>query len=217
MTGARCSLAVAAAACSPRPRPRAFPVGFLAPVSPRVAAAASRAGLLVAVQAPAGAATVSAAVPPLNGSGEVTADWSRLRFLAALAIAKGASGIFFLLPETPAGRDYLEYAEESQSVDRVVRALLAMRPILEGGAPAPAFAVPGGVEARAWTFRGRRYVLLVNPSADGLPLDEASLEPWRALFAVRSDPRYVLSFCGSNRCLPAGGVLWLEGRLSPEL
>jgi hypothetical protein len=209
--------AFAAAACSPRPR-RPFALGFLAPVSPRVADAARRAGLEIAAQAPAGAAAVSAAVPRAGGGGEVTADWSRLRFLTARAIAEGSSGIFLRLPKTPAGRDYLEYVEESQSVDRVLRELLSMRPILQGGEPAAApFPVPAGMELRAWTYQGRRYVLLVNPTGAPLPLQQRSLEPWRALFAVRADAREVLNACGPDRCLSPNGTLWLEGRLLPEL
>ena len=207
---------LAAAACSPEPR-RAFPVGFLEPVSPRVAAQAKRSGLATAEQAPTGAAVVSAALPVNGGSGEVTADRSRLRFLTARAVAAGSAGVFFTLPRTPAGHDLLEFTEEWQAVDRVSRELLSMRPMLEGGAPAPApFAVPAGVELRSWLFRGRRYVLLVNPSGGPLPLDEASLGPWRALFAVRSDARELLPPCGMGHCLPPEGVLWLEGRLLPE-
>jgi hypothetical protein len=204
---------VAAAACSRAPG-RPFAVGFLLPVSPRVAASAGSLGLELAAQASPGAASVSAAVPLKNRRGEVTADWYRLRFLTDRAVAEGASGIFFRLPRTPAGRDYLEYVEESQSVDRMLRELVAVLPILRRGAPAAApFAVPAGLDLRAWTYAGRPYVLLVNPSGAPRPLEARTLEPWRALFAVRADPRESLVPCGARQCLPAGGVLWLEGRL----
>ena len=207
---------LAASACSPEPR-RAFPVGFLEPVSPLVAAEARRLGLAVAAQAPAGAAVVSAALPVKGGSGEVAQDWARLRFLAARAVVMGSSGVFLRLPRTAPGHDLLEYVEEWQAVDRVSRELLELRPMLEGGAPAAApFPVPAGVELRAWAFRGRRYVLLVNPSGAAQPLDERNLRPWRALFAVRSDARQALPACGPDVCLPSEGVLWLEGRLLPE-
>ena len=209
--------ALAAAACSREPR-RAFPVGFLEPVSPRVAGEAARLGLQIAARAPAGAAEVSAAIPVKGGSGEVAADRSTLRFLTARAIAAGSAGVFLRLPRAAAGRDLVDYPEEWQAVERVALELLAVRPVIEAGAPAPApFAVPNGVELRAWTFQGRRYVLLVNSSGGPLTLEERSLAPWRALFAVRSDPRQDLVSCGSGACLPPEGVLWLEGRLLPDL
>lgn len=209
--------AAAAAACSPAPR-RPFPVGFLLPVSPRVATAARRMGLEVAERAPDGAAAVSAAAPARKGGGEVTLDWARLRFAAARAVVEGASGIFFRLPAAPATHDYLEFDEESQSVDRVVRELLDMRPILRGGELAAApFAVPSGIETRAWIYAGRRYVLLVNSSGRPLPLTPDDLEPWRSLFSARADAREALEGCGENRCLASGGVLWLEGRLLPGI
>jgi hypothetical protein len=216
VTRAALLVVLAAAACSPRPR-RAFPIGLLEPVSPRVAAEASRLGLEVAASAPAGAARVPAAVP-VRGGGEVAADRAALRFLTARAIADGSAGVFLSLPRVPAGRDLLDYVEEWQAVDRVVRELLAVRPILEGGAAAPApFAVAAGLEVRAWTFHGRRYLLIDNPSALALPLEPRSLVPWRALFAVRSDARQILPACGKDRCLRPGGVLWLEGRLLPDV
>jgi hypothetical protein len=206
-----------AAACSPEPR-RAFAVGLLEPVSPRLAAEARRLGVDLVAQAPPGAAVVSAALSVKGVSGEVAADWATLRFQTARAITSGAAGVFIRLPRTPAGHDLLEYVEEWQAVERVLRELLAVRPILRGGAPAPApFAVPAGIELRAWTFHGRRYALLVNSSGISVPLETASLLPWRALFAVRSDARELLPPCGLNRCLPPEGVLWLEGRLLPEL
>jgi hypothetical protein len=209
--------ALAAAACSREPR-RAFPVGLLEPVSPGVAGEAARLGLEVAPQAPPGAAEVSAAISVKGGSGEVAADWPALRFRTARAITGGSAGVFLRLPRAPAGRDLLDYAEEWQAVERVARELLALRPIIRDGAPAPApFAVPAGIELRAWTFQGRRYAVLVNSSAGPVPLDERILAPWRALFAVRSDARQDLAACGAGVCLPPEGVLWLEGRLLPEL
>jgi hypothetical protein len=208
--------ALLAAACSPEPR-RAFRLGFLEPVSSRVAAEAWRLGLEISPQAPPDAAEVSAA-RPVKGGGEVAVDWARLRFLTARAIAGGAAGVFLRLPRTPAGHDLLEYTEEWQTVDRVTRELLAMRQVVQDGAVVPApFAVPAGMEFRVWTFRGRRYVLLVNPSGHPLPLEQGSLVPWRALFTVRSDARQVLIACGKDVCLPPDGVLWLEGRLLPGI
>jgi hypothetical protein len=208
--------AALSAACSPEPR-RAFPIGFLGPVSPRVAAEAARLGLEVSDRPPAQASVETAAVPGTKDAAvELIADWEKLRFLAARAAARGADGIFFRLPREPEGRDLLDYTEEWQAMARVAREMVAMRPILESGRPSPSpFPVPAGVEAGSWTREGRRYVLMVNASVSAAPIDVDSLAPWRALFAVRSDPRQVLAACGRQRCLPPSGVLWLEGRIRP--
>ncbi|MFI5361860.1 MAG: hypothetical protein ACHQ49_07815 [Elusimicrobiota bacterium] len=205
---------LAAAACSPRP-PRPFPVGFLAPVSPRVAAEARRLGLEITPQAPQGAEVVAAARKVKDG--EVMQDWARLRCEAAGAAARGASGLFFRLPSAPAGHDLLEYVEEWQALGRVLREILLMRPILQRGETIPApFAASSGVDRRAWSYEGRSYALLVNSSGAPVPLRENELLPWRALFFVRADAREALAACGREFCLPPEGVLWLEGRVLPE-
>ena len=91
-----------------------------------------------------------------------------------------------------------------------------MQPLLEGGTLVAApFAVPDGLLLRAWSYRGRRYVLLVNASGTDAALDAQALVPWRALFEVRSDARDLLIRCGAAFCLPPHRALWLEGRLSP--
>lgn len=204
------------AACAPD-KARDFAFGVLGPVGPGVEAAALAAGVTVRASAAEGADVRSAAVVFTDDSGrpeERMADWARLRLLTASAAARGRTGIFFVLPKTPQGREMSGYPEEWQALERVAAETAAMRPILERGAEAVLpFAAPVGVEARAWRFRGRLYVLLVNPSELPVPMPSAPLEPWRALFEVRSDPRELLSFCPAGHCLDAGRVLWLEGRL----
>jgi hypothetical protein len=170
-------------------------------------------GLSTAAAAPAGAAEVSAAAPAPGGRGEVVADFAALRLRADAAVAGGAAGVFFRLPVEPAGADALDFPEETQALGRVLRELRLMSPVVAGGETAPVpFNVPDGVRSRAWTFAGRRYVLLVNVSGGPQPLDAARLDAWRALFAVRADPAQSLESCAAGRCLAAGAALWLEGR-----
>jgi hypothetical protein len=207
------ALAACVAACSPDSR-RPFPIGFLEPLSPRAAAEAGRMGLEIAAQAPAGAATVPTGVALEDGAGEVAAAEASLRLSAARAVAGGSIGVFFRLPRTPPDRDILDYVEEWRAVSRIAQELSSLRPVLERGALASGgFESVPGLETRGWTFQGRRYALLVNSSGGSLPLEEERLAPWRALFAVRSDPRQLLVRCGKSLCLPPGGTLWLEGCL----
>lgn len=207
---------LAAAACAPE-KAREFEFGLLGPVDPGVEAAARAAGMPVRETAPNGADALNAGVPlagASRGTEERMADWSRLRLLVAGAAVRGRSGVFFTLPRTKDGRELTAYPEEWQALSRVAREVAAMRPILEGGIEsAVPFAVPEGVEARAWRFQGRLYVLLVNDTGRSAPIDAESMMPWRALFEVRADARDLLIPCGGGRCLTARRVIWLESRL----
>lgn len=205
-----------ACACAPE-KARDFELGLLGPVGPGLAAAAREAGLTIRESAPESAETHSAAVSFKGPSGlteERMADWSRLRLLVARAVVRERTGVFFILPKAPDGREAHSYPEEWQALARVARETAELRPIIEAGVEAsPPLALPDGVEARAWRYQGRLYVLLVNDTAGPVPVPQESLQGWRALFEVRADPRDVLGACEGGRCLLAGRALWLEGRL----
>lgn len=209
------SLLALTAACTP-PKARSFRLGIIGPIGPRAAAAARAAGLPVVSEAPEGAETLSAGVVSRDASGaesERIADWSLLRLLTARAAVRGRAGVFFTLPKPIEGREAADYPEEWQALARVARETAALRPILESGVEAPAPFSAAGVEARAWRFRGRLYVLLVNDSGADAAVREEDFRPWRALFEVRADARELLAPCSAGRCLAAGRALWLEGRL----
>ncbi len=200
------ALLALAVACAPE-RSREFELGLIGPVGPGVASAARAAGMTIREAAPEGADTRSAGA-------ERMADWSELRLRVAQAAIEGRTGVFFTLPKTADGRELTAYPEEWQALARVARETAALRLILESGAEAAVpFSVPQGVSARAWRFQGRLYVLLVNGAVLSGPMPQESLRPWRALFEVRADARDLLIPCGGGRCLSAGRVLWLEGRL----
>ncbi|MCM2304958.1 MAG: hypothetical protein NDJ72_09665 [Elusimicrobia bacterium] len=195
-----------AAACAPEPS-RDFELGLIGPVGPGVASAARAAGLTIREAAPEGADTRSAGA-------ERMADWSDLRLHVARAAIEGRTGVFFILPKTADARELTSYPEEWQALARVARETAAIRPVLEAGIEtALPFPAPAGAAARAWRYQGRLYVLLVNDGEAALPVSPDDLRPWRALFEVRADARDLLSPCPEGRCLPAGRVLWLEGRL----
>ena len=200
------ALLALAVACAPE-RSREFELGLSGPVGPGGASAARAAGMTIREAAPEGADTRSAGA-------ERMADWSELRLRVAQAAIEGRTGVFFTLPKTADGRELTAYPEEWQALARVARETAALRLILESGAEAAVpFSVPQGVSARAWRFQGRLYVLLVNGAVLSGPMPQESLRPWRALFEVRADARDLLIPCGGGRCLSAGRVLWLEGRL----
>ncbi|MDX6769394.1 MAG: hypothetical protein SF051_07665 [Elusimicrobiota bacterium] len=201
------ALLLALAACSPEPR-RAFRVGLLGPLEAKGLAEAARLGLVVALEAPAGAA-----VEPAADADGRTKPASALFFAATRAAVRGSVGVYFVPPPFPATYGWTDYPEEWQAMARTARRLAALRPVIEAGADAPApFAAAPGLEVRAWRLRGRRYAALVNDTASPLPVDAAALAPWRALFEPRADAREALSACAGGLCLPPGRALWLEGR-----
>lgn len=200
-------------ACAPEPE-RAFDLGLIGPVGPGVEAAARAEGLVVAAAAPERAELHHAGVPVPASADERLADWSRLRLLVSLAAVRGREGVFFTLPKAAPGGELTSYPEEWQALARVAREYAALRPILESGLETPApFPTPEGLAVRAWRYRGRPYLLLVNEGARPAPLAVDDLKPWRALFEARADARELLVPCGSGRCLPGERALWLEGRL----
>lgn len=203
-----------AAACAPEPS-REFELGLIGPVGPGVASAARAAGMTIREAAPEGAEAYAAGVPFAGASGREErrmADWSDLRLLVGRAAAEGRTGAFFVLPATADGRELTSYPEEWQALARVARETAAIRPILESGLEAAVpFPVSAGVQARAWRYQGRFYALLVTDAEAAVSPED--FRPWRALFEVRADARDLLVPCAAGRCLPAGRVLWLEGRL----
>lgn len=195
-----------AAACAPE-RSREFEFGLIGPVGPGVASEARAAGMTVREAAPEGAVTRSAGAERMS-------DWSELRLQVAQAAIGERTGVYFTLPKTADGRELTAYPEEWQALARVARETAAIRPILESGLEAAVpFPVPDAVRARAWRFQGRLYALLVNDTEGEVAVAPEHFRPWRALFEVRADARDLLVPCAAGRCLPAGRVLWLEGRL----
>ncbi|MEK7389807.1 MAG: hypothetical protein AAB036_08910 [Elusimicrobiota bacterium] len=182
-----------------------FELGLLTPVPAGMESAARTAGVSLHAAVPEGADT------QLLGAGSLD-SWAHLRFLVARAAVKGRKGLVLAFP--PGSKDLSVYPEEWQALARVAREIAVMRPIMEAGVETPVpFAVPAGASARAWLYKRRLYVLMVNESSRAVPIAEETVRPWRALFEVRTDARDLLIPCAISRCLGAQQVLWLEGRL----
>ena len=92
-----------------------------------------------------------------------------------------------------------------------------MAPIFARGKRIPLpFEIPvSGLEAGAWRYHGRDYVVLASRSAgaDQLVPDELLDGSWRPLFEARRDPRELLREVDGSCYLPQHAVLVLESRL----
>lgn len=134
---------------------------------------------------------------------------TELRFMAFHAVIRGAGGVFFfeMQRRSVPGETLLDYPERWQALETVAMELRALKPFFESGA-GEALTAPG-LEGRAWSLRGRRLVILVNPGAKaGLLPPTYRDAAWRVLFkpslwADRAFP--------SGR-LPGFGIAVLVGR-----
>lgn len=137
-----------------------------------------------------------------------------IRFMSYLSVLHGARGIFFYRLTKPGPSTLFEYPEEYQAVARVARELRALQPVFEGGKPVPLpFGLTPGLEARAWRYRMRDYVLVLNRNK-GTPAKmpgELLRKRWRPLFENRRFAKGLLSAKEDGGRLLPYDVMVLEG------
>ncbi|MBI4423379.1 MAG: hypothetical protein HY554_06615 [Elusimicrobia bacterium] len=152
---------------------------------------------------------------PVKRRGLRFPNHSELRFMAYASVVHGARGIFFFTLAKQ-GRTLFDFPELWQAVARAAQELKGMQPIFERGRPIPLpFAPqPEGLEAKAWRYRGRDYVVLLNRSgALDRELPKALLgRDWKPLYEARRDPRDLLKPTGGSWSLRPYQVLVLESR-----
>ncbi|MBI3550388.1 MAG: hypothetical protein HY078_15210 [Elusimicrobia bacterium] len=144
-------------------------------------------------------------------------DIAEMRFLSYDAILNGASGVWFFAYSF-GGATLPQAAERWFAVTSVSRELSEMVPILRDGAPAkPPFPIaPGGISARAWTYRGRDYVIAANRQNKAVKMPLEILDSrWRPLFEVRRYPKELLTKDGDGWLMPPYRVMVFERRALP--
>lgn len=119
--------------------------------------------------------------------------YEEMRFMSWAAIMHGAKGLFFFRFPRPGGKTLFDFPELWRTVERVASELKEFQPVLERGEPAllPFTPKPEGVEARSWSYKGRRYVLVLNRKKTVyLKLPSELLAPgWKLLFDSGRDVR----------------------------
>lgn len=138
-----------------------------------------------------------------------------IRFMSYLALLHGANGLFYFTLSKPGGRTLFDRPEEFQALTRVVSEIKSLQPVLEAGVSRspPYSSLADGVEGRAWSYRRREYVVVLNRRKELRPLPRELLDPrWRPLFEVRRAQRDLLKGSEGNWQLSPYQVLVLEGR-----
>ena len=124
-------------------------------------------------------------------------EHAEIHFMSWLAIMHGAKGLFFFRFPRPGGKTLFDFPELWRSVELVSRELKAFQRVLEKGRPSPLPFPPDskGVEARSWSFQGRRYVLVLNRRETvQLKLPDGLLKPeWKLFSLPRSDVKDLLT------------------------
>lgn len=120
---------------------------------------------------------------------------SEIRFMSYLSVLHGARGLFYFCLQKK-GTTLFDYPELWQVVARIAREMKEMQSVFERGGPIPLPFEPNpdGVEARAWHYRGRDYVVIVNRRRGvKLKLPGVMLEArWRLIFEDGRDPKQLL-------------------------
>lgn len=128
--------------------------------------------------------------------------FEQVRFMTWLAVARGASGIFYFKYADAKGVPLPQRPELWERYTRVAGELNAMSKVLVKGRDVP---MPEGLDERLTGRALRRwftdYLVLLNPTRDEVPLDAEVLKGWRPLFETRRE---------LPEALKAHGVLILE-------
>lgn len=145
---------------------------------------------------------------------------AEIRFMSYDSVLNGAQGIWYFVYNIPNGTKLSDTPAEMFAVDAAASEMLAMAPIFARGRPIPLpFEPPTkGWLARAWTYRGRDYLILANRTKDRQwKVPEEALKPyWRPLFEARRDPRELLKEHKGSHYLKPYQVLVLESRIRPK-
>lgn len=119
-----------------------------------------------------------------------------IRFMSYIAVMHGARGLFYctLLKK---GKTLFEYPELWQEVSVVTREIRDMRPVFERGKRVrlPFPPNPDGVEAKAWRYKNRDHVIILNRKAtvyQKVP-EELFNGLWQPIHCAKNNCREALS------------------------
>ncbi len=143
-----------------------------------------------------------------------------IRFMSYDAVLGGAQGVWYFVYTVAPGRTLSHTPELLFAVSWVAREMKSMAPVFARGRSLELpFDAPGqDWAARAWTYRGRDYLVIANRTKDKFrKMPAVALEPgWRPLFEPRRDVRELLQEHNGNHYLKPYQVVVLQSRLRPR-
>ncbi|MEK7282102.1 MAG: hypothetical protein AAB037_07130, partial [Chloroflexota bacterium] len=91
-------------------------------------------------------------------------DHAEMRFMSYLAVVHGAQGLFYFQLGKAGNRTLFDVPEDWQALRRVAMEMKTMQHVFEQGKiiQVPFPTTDWGLEAKAWSFHGREYVILLN-------------------------------------------------------
>lgn len=141
---------------------------------------------------------------------------AEIRFMSYDSVLSGAQGIWYFTYTLPDGRTLAQEPDQLSAVTSTAEELRELAPVFaRGKAIALPFEEPAkGLRARAWSYRGHDYLVLVNRTKDRQwKVPEAALGPgWRPLFEGSRDTRELLKKHMDAYYLPPYRVLVLKSR-----
>ena len=148
----------------------------------------------------------------------------RYAFMLATLMATPALASGDLSPPDPTSVQLPDLSSTDPEVAYVAASMAdemrAIAPVFARGRPVPLpFKVKAdGLVSRAWTYRGRDYLVLINRTKDRQwKVPSEALEPtWRPLFEMRREPRELVKEYRGSYYLKPHQVLVLESRLRPK-
>lgn len=105
-----------------------------------------------------------------------------MRFMAYHAITEGAEGIFFFNYQNPK-----QNKENWKRISKVSKELSKIQPVFKYGSEVKIpFAIPYGLKAKAWFYKGKYYYLIVNTLNKQVILpEELQTKNYKALFGKK--------------------------------
>lgn len=137
-------------------------------------------------------------------------DFGEIRFMTYLALARGATGIFYFKLDAAEGKPLPGAPERLAMFGKIADEINRLGPLIAGGKPAraPAGLAPG-LSAAVFKANGREYMILLNPARTNIPLKAEALKGWRPLFEEKRRLEELLPG-GKNLYFPPYRVLVLE-------
>jgi len=112
-----------------------------------------------------------------------------IRFMTYDALINGARGLFYFTFKARDNDELPYYPEKWQALTDTVGEIKELLPVLENGTPEKCPVPLANLEAKAWLYKGKTYLILANPTENNILIPEPFPDSakWEPLFERSSD------------------------------